>query len=144
MIELLSPNDCESILEYVASHSLYKESPIFGSLDLMTLRNMMFYNQLILVGEKTADTSLINLFVISVPGVESLIKSCTVVYYSPDYVFISQALDMIREVLGSDYSKIKVKLYNHADSQLLVDSGFISEVNHDSDNGSMAIYSYFF
>jgi hypothetical protein len=36
MIELLSPNDCESILEYVASHSLYKESPIFGSLDLMS------------------------------------------------------------------------------------------------------------
>ena len=144
MIDVLSPDDCEAILEFADKNPIRIGGLLMSELNIMTLRNMLFYNTLIIVGNKQSDGSINKLMIVSVPSLETEYKSLTLVYHWNDVDFTICALNLLRGLVGDNYSKVKVNIYDMSVPKTLIESGFVSEFDYTFENGSIAVYSYFF
>lgn len=141
MISLLSPDDSEMIVDYMESiPDEYIKN--FVSIDVMSLRTLIFYNKLVFIGEHD-DSGIKRLMIISTPNADSPCKSLTLVYYSKDESFIQDAIECCKDVYSDFYSKIKINLNDSKKPELLLSIGFIEEVSFTG-KIDLHIYSYFF
>ena len=141
MISLLSPDDSEMIMDYLESiPDEYMKN--FVSIDIMSLRMLIFYNKLVFIGDYD-NSGIKKLMVISTPNAESPCRSLTLVYYTKDESFIQSAIQCCKDVFSDFYSKIKINLNDSKSPRLLLKCGFVEEVGFKG-KVNLHIYSYFF
>lgn len=146
MIKLLDANDVEEIMEYILDNNEENSLVINGGIfrDISIVRHMLFHSRLVCVAN--IDKKIEKLFAVLTPQEDSPDCSLYLVATTYDMPFITEALEVISEIFGHRYKKIKLLSSEKASEklkQVYSNIGFGFELEICTMNSHKAIYSRF-
>lgn len=146
MINLLSANDVEEIMEYVYENEngsmLILNPNVFR--DMSIVRYMIFHTRLVCIAEK--NIKIDKLLAVLTPEENSPDCSLYLIAAYNEGEFIDNAIDILKEIFGDKYKKIKVlssQIATNSIDKQFKNLDFQLELEINNVNGQKSVYSRF-